>query len=476
MRGKYLTDYLRANAKKLADKPALVCGDRSLTWKELYEEVLFSATALEKLIPGAEQQVVSLLMPNSWQYVVAYLAILENGHIAAPMDLIYKPLEFKAIIKQIDPVLLIADKAGRKRLGKIGIPIVLAEELKGARIKTSTKVYDLPPDRQMASILFTSGTTGKPKATTSTHANHIWNVNVCSNVWGWTADDTILISLRLSHWYGLVMGLGACLVHGSTLYLHERFDAKQTLETLASGKISLFTHGPLVYSKMLEVDGAKSYDLSNVRLLISASGPLAPPVWEKFKQDFGQEILECYGSTETGRIASNLLDERIPGSPGRILPRVKIKLGPDGEVLVKSPGQFPGYYKNDDATNACYTKDGWWDTGDIGEMKDGRIILKGRVQEKIRRNSYIVSPRDIEWAMLQHPKVKEIYVLGRQRPECANDELVYFVAGDLDKNDIIAYSKIHLPSIWRPDQIVLLESVPRNSNGKPHLALLKEMA
>jgi acyl-coenzyme A synthetase/AMP-(fatty) acid ligase len=145
-------------------------------------------------------------------------------------------------------------------------------------------------------------------------------------------------------------------------------------------------------------------------------------------------------------------------------------------VLVKSPGQFPGYYKNDDATNACYTKDGWWDTGDIGEMKDGRIILKGRVQEKIRRNSYIVSPRDIEWAMLQHPKVKEIYVLGRQRPECANDELVYFVAGDLDKNDIIAYSKIHLPSIWRPDQIVLLESVPRNSNGKPHLALLKEMA
>jgi long-chain acyl-CoA synthetase len=272
------------------------------------------------------------------------------------------------------------------------------------------------------------------------------------------------------------MGLGACLVHGSTLYLHERFDAKKTLETLASGKISLFTHGPVVYSKMLEVENTKNYDLSKVRLLISASGPLAPPVWEKFKQDFGQEILECYGSTETGRIASNLLDERIPGSPGRILPGVKMKLGPENEVLVKSPGQFPGYYKNDGATNACYTKDGWWDTGDIGEMKDGRIILKGRVQEKIRRNSYIVSPRDIEWAMLQHPKVKEIYVLGRQRPECVNDELVYFVAGNLDKDDVVAYSKDHLPSIWRPDQIVLLESVPRNSNGKPHLALLREMA
>jgi long-chain acyl-CoA synthetase len=476
MRGKYLTDYLKANAKNLADKLALVCDDRSLTWQELYEEVLSSATALEKLVPGREQQVIALLIPNSWQYVVAYLAILEKGHIAAPMDVIYKPLELKAIIKQIDPILLIADKAGKKRIGKIGIPVVLAKELKGTQTKTISRTYSLPPNRQLASILFTSGTTGKPKATTSTHANHIWNVNVCSNVWGWTADDTILISLRLSHWYGLVMGLGACLVHGSTLYLHERFDARKTLETLASGKISLFTHGPVVYSKMLEVENTKNYDLSKVRLLISASGPLAPPVWEKFKQDFGQEILECYGSTETGRIASNLLDERIPGSPGRILPGVKMKLGPENEVLVKSPGQFPGYYKNDDATNACYTKDGWWDTGDIGEMKDGRIILKGRVQEKIRRNSYIVSPRDIEWAMLQHPKVKEIYVLGRQRPECTNDELVYFVAGDLDKDDIIAHSKIHLPSIWRPDQIVLLESVPRNSNGKPHLALLREMA
>jgi long-chain acyl-CoA synthetase len=475
MRNKYLTDYLIANAKNLPDKPAIVCDDRILTWRELHEEVLSYATSLKEMIPGREQQVVALLMPNCWQYVVVYLAILESGHIAAPMDVIYKPLELRAIIKQISPVLLIADRPGRQRLGKIDVTIKLAEELKSPQTKTATKTHNLPPNRQLASILFTSGTTGKPKATTSTHFNHVWNVNVCSKVWNWTGDDTILISLRLSHWYGLVMGLAACLMHGSTLYLHERFDAKKTLETLASGKISLFTHGPLVYSKMLEVDNLQQYDLSKVRLLISASGPLAPPVWEKFKQHFGQEILECYGSTETGRIASNLLNERIPGSPGRILPGVKIKLGPENEVLVKSPGQFPGYYRNDEATKACYTKDGWWDTGDIGEIRDGRIIIKGRVQEKIRRSGYVVSPRDIEWAILQHPKVKEIYVLGRQRPECANDELVYFVAGNLDKNDVIAYSKEHLPSIWRPDQIVLLESVPRNSNGKPHLALLKEV-
>ena len=461
MQEKYLTDYLIANAKNLADKPALVSDDRSLTWKELYEEVLSSAAALEKLMPGDEQQVVALLMPNCWQYVVAYLAILENGHIAAPMDVIYKPLELRAITKQIDPVLMITDEADKERLENINVPIVLAEELNGVRANFATKKYKLSADEQVASILFTSGTTGKPKATTSTHFNHVWNVNVCSKTWDWTSNDTILISLRLSHWYGLVMGLAACLVNGSTLYLHERFNAKKTLEALASGKISLFTHGPLVYSKMLEVDGAKNYDLSKVRLLISASGPLPPPVWKEFKQRFGHEILECYGSTETGRIASNLLNERVPGSPGRVLPGVKMKLGPNGEVLVKTPGQFPGYFRNDDATKACYTEDGWWDTGDIGEMRDSRIILKGRVQEKIRRNSYIVSPRDVEWAMLQHPKVKEIYVMGRQRPECTNDELVYFIAGDLDEHDIIAFSKEHLPSIWRPDQIVLLESVPQ---------------
>jgi len=426
-----------------------------------------------KIGPQRTQQVIGLLFPNSWQFIVAYLAILKLGHIALPLDTNYKSLELGAVIDQIKPLSIITSPDYQAAVANHHAEVYLFEDSLASKIATDFQKIRLPAKEQIASVVFTSGTTGQPKAAAYSHANHIWNVLVCSEVWNWDKDDTLLISLPLSHWYGLVMGLAGVLYHGNTLYLHRWFDEEQTMQALASGKITIFTHISTVYFRLLEVKD--DYDISGVRLCISGGSALPPEIWEQFKKRFGQEILECYGSSESGRIASNLLNERIPGSPGRILPQVGVKFSEQGEVLVRSPGVFPGYFRNPAATQASYTKDGWWRTGDIGELQAGRIVLKGRAQERIRRFGYTISPRDIEWAVHKHPKVKDVYVMGQPKEGDPNDSLSFFITGNISEAEVSQFCKENLPYAWRPDSIILLGSIPRTRNGKPKISQLKTM-
>jgi len=469
----HLTDYLQQHAEASPDKLALVTNDKSLTWLELWQRVQAGSAHLDSLLPSESQQIVAILMPNSWQYVVAYLSIVHAGHMALPIEVIYKPLEIEAVLHQVPAALIITDQTNHSRLPLRSAPVVEVEEFASVAPTSRSAYLRLAADKQIACLLFTSGTTGKPKVVPCSHANHLWNIKVCSQVWNWTDQDSQLVSLRLSHWYGIVMGLAGTLYHGNTMYLMDRFDAEATLTLLASGKISIFSHSPPVYAKLLEVP--TSYDLGGVRLFISGSGPLPPAIWEKFKNRFGQEILEVYGSTETGRIASNLLDERLPGSPGRLLPEVKIKFSPQGEVLVKSPGLLPGYFNNPGATAKTLDSSGYCRTGDLGELKDGHLFLRGRTLEKIRKQGYTISPRDIEWALYNDHRIKEALVIGVQRPGESNDELVYFLVGEVDEAEIKEFCQANLPSIWRPDKIVLLPDLPRTRNGKPQLAKLKAM-
>lgn len=469
----HLTDFLKSNARLYPGQPAIVTDEQTVSWQELETASDSIAAFVSAKLGNKSQKIVALLFPNSCEYVASYLGVLQAGHIAMPLDVIYKPLEIEAILKQIPPDLVIADQTSIHRLPPGAL---LFNDLLGSPGSSTTKPLKLPADKQIASLVFTSGTTGRPKAVLYTHANHIWNIKVCSEVWNWTHEDSLLVSLRLSHWYGLVMGLSGVLYHGNTMYLQERFEPETTLKALAAGQGTIFTHVAGIYTKLLDVKDYKNYDLSKVRLLISGGAPLPPAAWEQFKNRFNQEILEVYGSSETGRIASNLLEQRIPGSPGQALPGVDVKFSGNGELLVKSDGIFPGYYKNSRLTRAGFTKDGYWRTGDIGEMRGGRIILKGRKQEHIRRQGYTVSPRDIEWALHTLPEVSDAFVMGIQHPREPDDELVYFLVTSLSEQAIMDFCKQSMPSVWRPQKIVMLESIPRTINGKPELPKLKSMS
>lgn len=466
---------MELHATKTPTKPAVVFEGQSLNWQQLSQAVGRLSGYFSEKLGFHEQRVVALLITNSPEFIIAHLAVVKAGHIVMPLDPAYKKLELDAIVEQMSPSMIISSRRYVEQLSHTDINIALIEELLTQDF-AAAKSLRLPAHQQIASLTFTSGTSGKPKAVPNTHANHIWNIEVCSQVWEWNEKDTMLLTLPLSHWYGLVMGLSGVLYHGNTLYLHQQaFNPDEMLEELASGRISLFTHAPLGYMKMLAYKPNKKYDLSKVRLLISGSAPLPPAVWRQFKERFGVEIIETYGSSETGRIAANTLRKHQLGTPGKILPGVEFKFGAESEVLVKSGGLFPGYWHNNEATRAAKTADGFWHTGDIGELKDGYLFLKGRFQEKIRRFGYSVSPRDIEWAMHQNPRVQEIYVMGRQQTD-KNDELVFFIVSDLSDAELSDYCKQNLLFAWRPDRIIHLDHLPRTRSGKPKIGELKTMA
>lgn len=413
-------------------------------------------------------------MSNSIEFVITYLAVIHAGHIVLPVDPVYKKLEIDSILNKLLPAMLVLDQAYVKQVGVHDFPILTYEQLSMQK-RPETQSLRIKAVEQIASITFTSGTSGDPKAVPNTHSNHLWNIEVCSKAWDWTRQDTLLITLPLSHWYGIVMGLSGCIYHGNTLYLRQQsFDAKAVLQDLQSGKISLFTHAPIAYMKMLEVEG--DYDLSKVRLFISGSAPFPPKLWQEFKKRFKVEVLETYGSSETGRIAANTTDQHMLGSPGKVLPGVELKLSDDNEVLIKSGGVCPGYWNNPQATKQTMTADGFWRTGDIGELKEGYLFLKGRSQERIRKFGYTISPRDVEWALLENYAVKEAFVLGRQRAGQPNDEIYFFISGKITKQELVDYCKANLPFSWRPDEIIFMNAIPRTRNGKPNVAKLKSMA
>jgi acyl-CoA synthetase (AMP-forming)/AMP-acid ligase II len=468
-----LTDYLRRNARAFPDKAAVVFETDTITWAELSSAVEDMAASIGPALQSNSQEVVAILMPNSIEFIISYLAILYTGHMALPLDPAYKPLEYDILIEQIPPRLIISNQEYANKISHThSVKTVIFEDIDSKKRKYSPLRFN--PSQQIASLTFTSGTTGKPKAVPNTHANHLWNIEVCSKVWKWTSDDTLLVSLPLSHMHGIVICLSGALYHGNTIYLHKWFDAAATLKALSSGKISFFTHAASAYVKLVQVSHT-DHNLSAVRLCISGAAPLPPEVWRQFKRLYGVEILETYGTSETGRIAGNSLEERVLGSPGKPLPGVDLKLAEDGEVLVKSGGVFPGYFQNPEATKASLTADGYWRTGDIADLKDGYVFLKGRVQERIRRFGYTVSPRDVEWALLKNPAIKDAYVMARQRQTAPDDELFYFIVSDLSDDEITDYTKANLLFAWRPDKIIRLQELPRTASGKPSMPKFREM-
>ena len=457
------------------DQPAVIFEGQQISWKELWCQVELASRFFAAELGHQEQRVVAVLMTNSIEFIAIYSAVLHSGHIVLPLDPAYKKLEIDAIIEQVKPAILVLQDRYKEKVGVHNIKIMTAREILEKTGLAESPLLRMPPAEQIASLTFTSGTSGKPKIVPNTHTNHIWNIKACSKVWDWTSNDSLLINLPLSHMHGLVIGLSGAIYHGNRLYLHQQsFNAKVVLEYLASGKISIFTHGPLGYMKILDEPG--DYDISKVRLFISGSAPLPPKVWHQFKKRFGVDILETYGTSETGRIAANTVDDLKLGSPGRPLPGVDLKLNEDNEVTIKSSGVFPGYWMNPEATATSTTADGYWRTGDLGKLEDGHLILKGRVQERIRRQGYTVSPRDVEWALLENPKIKEALVVGQQDGREPNDRLIYFLSGMITVEEVTEYSKANLPFSWRPDKIIILDSIPRTSNGKPKLSVLKALA
>jgi malonyl-CoA/methylmalonyl-CoA synthetase len=308
-----------------------------------------------------------------------------------------------------------------------------------------------------------------------THNNFSANALNLITCWQITRADRLLLPLPLFHVHGLGNGLCTWLITGCRLRLLERFEYQKAADAMLDFRPTLFFGVPTIYVRLLETPPAVAREIgSGMRLFVSGSAPLPAQVLEDFGDLFGHTILERYGMSETFMIASNpYAGERRPGSVGLPMPSVGVRLV-EGEIQVKGPNVFAGYWRHEDATRAAFTGDGWFRTGDLAERSpDGYITLCGRKSDLIISAGFNIYPREIEELLLEDARVREAAVVGVPDDVRGEVPIAYIVADELlDPRELDTMCRAQLASFKIPRAFVRLDALPRTALGKIQRHLL----
>ena len=462
----------RRRAEAAPERPALwAAGPGWLTRDGLEEASRRVAGRLHRagLAPGDR---VLCSAATSMELVVAYLAALRLGLVVVPANTAYREREIAHVVGDAEPRGAIVDDPRRgewARAAAGGDLLVVAPEV------------DLPdgeaPELDVAGrgdpalICYTSGTTGAPKGAVLRHGNLLASAEALRLAWRWVQDDRLVLALPLFHIHGLGVGLHGTLLTGASAVLLPRFDPDAVLDAARDHEATLFFGVPTMYARL--AGSPRVGELASLRLLVSGSAALPPTVFERLAERAGQRPLERYGMTETVMNVSNPHDgERRPGTVGLPLPGVELRLAEgDGEVLLRGPNVFDGYWRNPEATAEAFDADGWFRTGDLGGLDErGYLRIEGRSKELIITGGYNVHPREVEELLLEHPGVAEAAVVGTPSEEWGEQVTAFVVPADPgappDREELLAFAAERLAGFKRPRVVHYVESLPRNALGK----------
>jgi malonyl-CoA/methylmalonyl-CoA synthetase len=441
---------------------------------------------------------VAVVVGNGAELVVSFLAVLACGAAMLPVNLAYRRREIAHLLVDAQPRLVIA---GRDRLPALvelapnergGVEAILvAEELLGAaEERASREVAPFRPPIEVrrddaALLLYTSGTTGPSKGAVLSHGNLLSMIASLHEAWRWSADDALDLTLPLFHLHGLVNGVCCGLAAGATLRLAPRFDAAAVVDRLAAGEATLFFGVPTLYVRLVEeLRGRGGARFPSLRLFVSGSAPLPAETFAAFRELTGHEILERYGMSETGMLVGNPIDgPRLPGTVGVPLPGVELRLvdadgqrvaaGTEGEVEVRGPNVFSGYWRAPEKTAASFREDAegrrWFRTGDRGRIdpEHGYLTLLGRASELILSGGFNVYPREVEEVLLRLPGVREAAVVGEPHAEFGESPVAFLVVDRaLSLAELDAHCRAELAPFKLPRRYVFLDALPRNALGK----------
>jgi long-chain acyl-CoA synthetase len=334
-----------------------------------------------------------------------------------------------------------------------------------------------------AVILYTSGTTGKPKGAELSHANLRRN---CGTVSGTLAtisvDDVLLGALPLFHSFGQTCTMNASVANGSTVTMLPRFDPAKALEIIARDKVTIFQGVPTMYNAMLHCETSDDADCSTLRLCMSGGAAMPAELMRAFEEKFGCMILEGYGLSETSPVASfNHPDrERKPGSIGTPIEGVEMKLVDDdgndvpqgeiGEIVIRGHNIMKGYWDRPEATTEAISEDGWFHSGDMGKVDDdGYFFIVDRKKELIIRGGYNVYPREVEEVLYEHPAVQEAAVVGVADDALGEEvgaAVVLCQGSEADADELKAYVKEQVAAYKYPRKIWFLDELPKGPTGK----------
>ena len=434
---------------------------------ELEERTRLAADGLIGLGLTAGDRIV-ISAESSAALVVAYVAALRAGLVVVPINTAYTQGEVARIVADARPAAAIVDDDTRGRwIADAGEARTRVLSVDLALPAAPAADLDRAGSDDAALLVYTSGTTGRPKGALLTHGNLLSSATAVATSWRWTPEDRLLLALPLFHLHGLGVGVNGTLSAGAAVSLRPRFDADDVASRARAAEATMFFGVPAMYQR-LDAAG-RAGDLAGLRLIVSGSAPLAPPLAESVAAAAGQMPRERYGMTETVMLTGNPYDgPRKPGTVGFPFPGVEVRLADTGEIEVRGPNVIGGYYEQPEATAEAFTADGWFRTGDLGEHdEDGYLRIVGRSKDLIISGGYNVHPREVEEALLAHPAVADVAVVGRPS-ERWGEEVTAFVVLDesCGPDELRAYAAERLAPYKVPKSVEFIDELPRNALGK----------
>jgi long-chain acyl-CoA synthetase len=469
-------------------RPAVRLDDLVLTYDALDERSarvagLLAARGVE---PGDR---VGLMLPNLPQFPMLYYGVLRAGAVVVPMNPLLKAREVEFYLgdsgaKAIFAWDAVAGEAakGAEAAGADIIPVAPAEFDRLLGDHAPETAVAARADRDTAVILYTSGTTGKPKGAELTHANLLRNAAVsATTLFHLEPEDVVMGCLPLFHSFGQTCGLNAAVGGGACLTLLPRFDPGKALEVIQRDRVTIFEGVPTMYVALLNHPRRGDYDVSSLRLCVSGGAALPVEVLRGFEDAFGCIILEGYGLSETSPVASfNHPDrQRKPGSIGTPIQGVEMRLvgpggedvpaGEVGEIAVRGHNLMKGYWRREQATSEA-VPDGWLRTGDLARQdEDGYFFIVDRKKDLIIRGGYNVYPREVEEVLYEHPAVAEAAVVGVAHPthgEEVGAAVVLKPGAEASPAELQAFCKERIAAYKYPRHVWLAAALPKTATGK----------
>jgi long-chain acyl-CoA synthetase len=492
---------LELSARRDPGKVAVIFDDVKLRYAEVNGAANKIANGLASLgvRPGDR---VAMMLPNTPHFVICYYAILKIGATVVPLNVLFKRHEVEYHLNDSDAVALIVwegflgEAAEGFEQAKNCRTLIVAQapgstaQLPEGALPLNVLMADTSPvfdtyqtmPEDTAVILYTSGTTGRPKGAELSHFNMLFNTMTCAEkLMAIGRDEVGLAVLPLFHSFGQTCVMNNMLYAGATITLLPRFEPQKALEVMARDRVTYFAGVPTMYFYLLNFPDAGNYDLSALRICCSGGSAMPVEVMHSFNKKYNMTILEGYGLSETSPVASfNHPDrEPKPGSIGTPIWGVEMRcvdvegrevpVGELGEIVVRGHNVMKGYYQRPDAT-AESIRGGWFYTGDVAyKDADGFFFIKDRVKDMIIRGGFNVYPREIEEVLYTHPALAEAAVIGVHDPALGEEikAVVAFKPGQsATEQEIMDYCKERLAAYKYPRSVEIRDTLPKTATGK----------
>jgi acyl-CoA synthetase (AMP-forming)/AMP-acid ligase II len=467
---------------------ALVYDGRQYSFTELGARAGAVAGGLlqRRVRPGDR---VAVGLGNSLELVASVLGVLRSGAVLVPLNPAYSADEVTYVVGDAQASLAIVESEHAIMLAQAQLPrlSVIATGLDGF---AADGLPAPPADPEApALIVYTSGTTGRPKGAVLSHRALLTNLTTVARAWGWTEDDRLLLTLPCFHLHGLALGIIGSFLAGSSVVLRRRFVAEEVCADLEEHRATMFFGVPTMYNRLLALPDRLSTDrdLGRMRLWVSGSAPLPAATFERFRQRFGVEILERFGMTECGfPLATPYDGPRRAGTVGVPLPGVSVRVidpeaadaghlidmhdGFEGELAISGPNLFSGYWNRPEETRRALV-DGYLRSGDVAVREaDGTFRILGRMSmDIIKTRGFKVSAVEIEDCLQRHPQVQEVAVVGFPDPDQGERVVAAITPAAgvrLSAEDIRAFAREHLAPHKVPSRVVFIDEIPRTGPGK----------